>query len=188
LAQHAEDLLTAIVGSLSQIGPSMFGVQGGGVNYVPLRAGTRPNLPGLVTVQLPTTVRKGKAFKVVVRQVTNAAAKYVPPPPPIGAGTGNGHGAPAAERSVVRWRRILGSYQISIPVRTREVMLEPEERLLSVLRWIQEAIPVNDRWHPVFDRYLGIIADRVRALGGNPDLVVPPRAGTGSISVRWSSA
>ena len=56
-------------------------------------------------------------------------------------------------------------------------LLVSEERLLSVLRWILEAIPPANRWFPVFSRYVDQIADRVRALGGNPDLVYPSPRG-----------
>ena len=159
----------------------------GGVIYVPMPAATGPNLPGLLTIDLPPTVRKGQAFKVVVRQLTGATGEFFPPPPPpppIGSGTGGSNvervlpDLKAARKGLVaRWQRILGSYQISIPVRTREVMLVPEERLLSVLKWIQLSIPPNDRWFLVFNRYVEQIGDRVRALGGNPDEILPSPAG-----------
>jgi len=149
----------------------------GGLTFVPIPPGSGANLPALLTVNLPSTVRKGQAFKVVVRQVTNAAGRQITPPPPIGSGAGHGVGPLARRDVVVRWRRILGSFQISIPVRTKDVLLVSEERLLSVLRWILEAIPPANRWFPVFSRYVDQIADRVRALGGNPDLVYPSPRG-----------
>jgi hypothetical protein len=77
----------------------------------------------------------------------------------------------------MRWRRIVGSYQITIPVRTKEVILPREIRLLSVLRWILDSLSTQDRWFPVFERYVGMIADRVRDLGGDPDQVEPSPAG-----------
>jgi hypothetical protein len=40
------------------------------------------------------------------------------------------------------------------------------------LRWIQKSIPPAERWFPVFGRYVGIVADRVKALGGNPDTIL----------------
>ena len=45
-------------------------------------------------------------------------------------------------------------------------MLPRETRLLSVLRWILKSVPEDDRWYPVFSRYVGLIGDRVGALGG----------------------
>jgi hypothetical protein len=73
----------------------------------------------------------------------------------------------AAERPAFEERRILGSFQITVPVTTKENILTREERALSVLRWIQPAIPRENRWHFVFERYAAQIADRVDALGGN---------------------
>ncbi|HKT09198.1 MAG TPA: hypothetical protein VJR24_14965 [Gemmatimonadaceae bacterium] len=143
-----------------------------GLTFIPIPPGTGPNLPGLLTVQLPPTVRKGQAFKAVVRQMTNAQAKRPAPPPVIGSGTGNGDTARAGN-GVIHWRRVVGSFQLSIPVRTKDVLLTPEERLLSVTRWIAESIPPGNRWNPVFARYVDQIAARVRALGGNPDVVTP---------------
>jgi hypothetical protein len=145
-----------------------------GLSYVPVPQGAGANLPGLLTVQLPSTVRKGQAFKVVVRQVTNAAGKRPAPPPRINAPTTAG---PAVNEAVIRWRRILGSFQVSIPVRTKDVILVPEERLLGVLRWIQLAIPHDNRWFLVFERYVNEVAERVRALGGDPDKIKPSPGG-----------
>ncbi len=107
---------------------------------------------------------------MVVRELTAAFGEFFPrtaAPPPIGSGTGGDrHRTRATGRPERRARRhaasrILGSYQISIPVRTREVMLVPEERLLSVLKWIQLSIPPTDRWFLVFNRYVEQIGDRV---------------------------
>ena len=74
---------------------------------------------------------------------------------------------------------MLGSFQLNIPVETREVLLGPEERLLSVLRWIAKGMPNHNRWHPVFRRYLEQIAGRVSALGGNPSKILPSPSGDG---------
>jgi hypothetical protein len=148
-----------------------------GLTYVPVPPGLGANLPGLLTVNLPPTVHKGQAFKVIVRQATNAFGKRIRPPPPIGSGTEGGAKSLAEKDSIVRWRRILGSYQISIPVRPKDMLLAQEERLLSVIRWILEAIPSSDRWFLVFSRYTDQIADRVKALGGDPDLIQPSPRG-----------
>jgi hypothetical protein len=44
-------------------------------------------------------------------------------------------------------RHVIGTFQITIPVRTKEVLLAPEQRLLSNLRSIELAIPKRDRWY-----------------------------------------
>lgn len=53
------------------------------------------------------------------------------------------------------------------------MLLEGETRHLSVLRSISRSIPPGDRWRSVFDRYLAVLAGRVRGFGGNPDAVLP---------------
>jgi hypothetical protein len=68
-------------------------------------------------------------------------------------------------------------------VRTKDVLLPPEERRLSVLRYIGESIPTNNRWAPVFARYVDLIADRVKALGGYPDQIKPSPRGDGENGV-----
>lgn len=146
-----------------------------GLTYFPVPPGTGAHLPGMIAVDLPSTVRKGELHKVVVRQATHAQGKPIVPPPPIGSQPEIG----ARRGSIIRWRQIQGSFQISIPVRTRTVLLAPEERLLAVLRWILLSIPPTNRWFPVFSRYVDLIADRVRALGGNPDVIQPSPFGDG---------
>ena len=70
------------------------------------------------------------------------------------------------------WRRVLGVFHLTIPVSTKGELLAGEERMLSVLRWIHQAIPTDSRWYPVFLRYLEQIARRVAEMGGDPDVVV----------------
>jgi hypothetical protein len=50
-----------------------------------------------------------------------------------------------------------------------------------VFRWIAKAIPKNNRWYPVFERYLQQIADRVEAFGGNPGSILPSPLGDGKL-------
>jgi hypothetical protein len=78
-----------------------------------------------------------------------------------------------SEYDYLQWRRVLGAFQLTAPVRPRQTLLFREERHLSVLRWIAEAIPQHSRWHPVFDRYIDVIGDRVAAFGGDPSHVRP---------------
>jgi hypothetical protein len=148
-----------------------------GLSYLPVPLDGGANLPGLLTVNLPPNVVKGQAFKVVVRQLTNAEGRARPPPPPIGSENEKDIEPAAQVFKLIKWRRILGSYQISIPVLSEGVMLAPEERRLSVLRWILKAIPDSDRWFQVFNRYVDQVAIRVKALGGDPDRIQPSPSG-----------
>jgi hypothetical protein len=148
-----------------------------------------------LTIDLPGSVRHGQVFNVVVRQVRTSRVSLPPPPPPPppepGARrrrTSRAQAAIAEARAVVEvvaerpdlttfQRRILGAFQLTIPVTTRERILPREERALSVLRWIQRAIPEENRWALVFRRYVAQIGERVGALGGNPDEVTPSPSG-----------
>jgi hypothetical protein len=121
----------------------------GDVTYIPIPGPRALNIPGLLSIELPLTVVKGQKFTVTAHQVS---------------------GYP---------RRIIGSFQLTIPVHTAAEILPAEIRKLSVLRHIGESIPATNRWRLVWDRYLGEIADRVKGLGGNPDEVVPSSTGDG---------
>jgi hypothetical protein len=67
---------------------------------------------------------------------------------------------------------------VTIPVKNKaSSLLLTEEKQLAVLRWIAKAIPHDNRWYPVFRRYLERIAGRVRAFGGDPSRILPSPTG-----------
>lgn len=119
----------------------------GDISFVPLPAGRSKNIAALLTVELPANVKRGQSFQVVLHQLSG-------------------------------WpRRVLGAFQLNIPVSDKSVLLRPEVRKLSVLRHIAQSIPLEDQWHAVFVRYLDQIAGRVRGFGGDPDAVKPAADG-----------
>jgi hypothetical protein len=156
-----------------------------GITYVPIPSGGDVSLPSLFTINLPAGVRKGDVHTVAVRQVTSAAAiSREVEAAEVPARARRGRRAPAqatlaaldgtaAAQRLTRWRRVIGAFHVNIPVGTRHELLAGEERLLSVLRWIELSIPVEDRWYLVFRRYVEQIAHRVHDLGGDPTLVKP---------------
>jgi hypothetical protein len=147
------------------------------ITYIPIPPGPSLNHTGLLTIDLPPGVRKGQMFHIIVRQITHAGrAIPVPQEPQIDVRSSV---SSLAATQNFNWRQVLGTFQISIPVQSKEVMLEPEERLLSVLRWILQSIPLHDRWYLVFSQYVEEIADRVRGLGGDPDQIQPSPNGEG---------
>ena len=177
----------------------------GGVTYVPIPPGGNVNYAGLLSIDVPTTVQPGEVFDVVVRQVTNAVGERPPPPEPtpkIGAprralvGTSRPlrpgevfdvlafetqppPPSVALPSTAIEWRQVKGAFQLTIPVKVKETLLVTEERDLSVLRWIAQAIPRHSRWYPVFERYLEKIAGRVSAFGGDPTQILPSPTGDG---------
>jgi hypothetical protein len=148
----------------------------GGVTFIPIPKGTARNA-GLMTVDLAPGIRRGQVFNIVVRQITEASAKFVPPPPPPPAIAARRVQAAVNRPSQFRWRRLLGAFQITITISTKEQLLFPEERLLAWLRWIQQAIPLQNRWYLVFQRYVEQIGGRVLGFGGNPSQIPPSPTG-----------
>jgi hypothetical protein len=116
----------------------------------------------MLTINLPEGVENGQAFTVAVRQVSGQMNRRV------------------VDGSVVfapGLRHVVGSFQITIPVRKKADILAKEERLLSNLRWIEKSIPLGNRWSPVFGKYVTQIAGRVDALGGKARKVMASPSG-----------
>jgi hypothetical protein len=160
-----------------------------GITYIPIPYGANVEYAGLLSLDLPPHVRPGQRFDVVVRQVTNAYSALARPPRgmerPPEEDVERPHGKRSSDAAVVvryshRWRRVHGAFQLSMPVHgDKHALLRKEERLLSVMRWIGEAIPAHDRWRPVFERYLQELGGRVIAFGGDPRQIHPSPTGDG---------
>jgi hypothetical protein len=97
----------------------------------------------------------------------------------IQARTRNAATPEAIVQNQMTWRRVIGVFQLTIPVKNKEALLLREERDLSVLRWIAQAIPATSRWYPVFHRYLELIGERVGSFGGDPGKITPSPTGEG---------
>jgi len=111
-------------------------------------------IAGLMSLTLPPGVRVGQVYKFTVEQYSGQTLKTQ------------------------------GSFQMTIPVRPDPEILPEEIRKLSVMRYIQQAIPKSSRWSGIFVRYLDQIAARVRGFGGDPDTVKPsPDGGEGAAPV-----
>ena len=151
----------------------------GGITYVPIPPGGSVNYAGLLTVDVDASGRRGETFDVVVRQVTNAFGRKPPPPPPPPKLEDHAEGAEAIVTRGIEWRRVIGAFQLSIPVRNKEALILREERDLSLLRWIATAIPSTSRWYEVFHRYLKLIDARVASFGGDPGKIEPSPTGDG---------
>jgi hypothetical protein len=169
---------------LSRADRSTTRCQTGGVTYIPLPEGSGSgdgaNITGLMQVSLPPGIRRGELYQVIVRQLTNASGRVtllLPPPKKARTEETQIVEAPALKH----WRTVLGTFQINIPVSTREFLLEREELRLSIFRWIAEGIPDSSRWSRVFHRYLELIAIRVSELGGDPAEIKPSPNGYGGL-------
>lgn len=134
----------------------------GGISYLPIPSADG-SYPGMLTVDLPEGIVKGQVFTIVVRQVTGQQQHIV-------------MAHRVEERQSTR-RHIMGSFQVTIVVHDKTVILPTQQRVLSNLRWIERSIPANDRWSPVFGKYVAQIARRVDALGGDSSKVAPSASG-----------
>jgi len=72
---------------------------------------------------------------------------------------------------------VVGTFSVQIPVTTAETMLLPEENTLAIMRWrLGQTTPAN-RWYPVLERYIELIAARVDGLGGDSGSILPSPTG-----------
>jgi len=117
------------------------------VAYLPLPGARTTPILGLLSVELPAGIHKGERYRLVVHQLSGAKM------------------------------RVIGTFQLEVPVFQEAELLDGESIKLSLLRWVFTHISAGDPWHPVFKRYLGEIADRVQGFGGDPDLVGPSPKG-----------
>lgn len=74
----------------------------------------------------------------------------------------------AAMTAAGRWRETIGAFQLGVPVSTKAEMLLYQMRLLSVMRWRAALLSRNGRWYRTMVYYLGLLTEKVQALGGNP--------------------
>jgi Pro-kumamolisin, activation domain len=155
-----------LVHDLTATDPHTLQCPAGGTTYIPVPPGSGPNYAGLFCVQLPPGVRRGEEFKIVARQITSSLGGRQDPA---------GVKEHAVKLPPIRF--VYGSFQIAIPVSVKSEMLIPEERNLSVLRWIQQSIPAVSRWYLVFQRYIAQLEGRVTALGGDGGAVPPTQTG-----------
>jgi len=133
----------------------------GGITYLPIPPGPGTEYAGLLSVELPHGIIKGQVFNLVLRQVTRS--ERTP------------RKDPAAEHSSAR--RLLGAFQITIQVSTKAAMLPAEERTLALVRSLEQNIPPQNPWYPVFHRYVEQVAERVAGLGGKPEDIKSSDAG-----------
>lgn len=119
----------------------------GDISWVPLPAQSPRQVAALLTIVLPQTVKTGEKYRIQVRQYSRQLG------------------------------RITGTFEVLILVRNAEDMLAGEARLLAVLKSIAMGLRPTSAWFLVFQRYVAIVADRVRGLGADPNRIGPSPAG-----------
>ena len=143
------------------------------VTYIPIPPGAGGSFAGLLTVDLPASVRYGNEFDVVVSRITTrqVLAPTPPPTPPQPKAS-----QPAAARLAL-WRYITGSFLMKISVQEESIILPGDENLLAILKWRLTLIDPSNRWYPVLVRWIGYLSDRISGMGGNPSKIPPSQNG-----------
>lgn len=164
-----------------------------GISFIPIPPGTQLNQAGLLTIDLPSGIKRGQNFRAVVRQLTHKARARKTPDGPVDTSTDAIRSlaalapAPTAASSMSSrfaiWEEVTGAFEVSIPVSSRVLLFAAETRLLSILRWILATIPASDRWFLPFRRYVAETGERLQGFGGDPAAVKPDPNGLPELPV-----
>ena len=142
------------------------------VTYIPIPAGAGGSFAGLLTVDLPNTVRYGDEFDIIVRRITTKQVVVPTPPAPpkiaVPAVT-----AEADDENLLVWRYVTGSFLVRIPVQEESTILPGDENLLAILKWRLGLISPGNRWYPVLLRYISYLTGRINGMGGNASQIPP---------------
>jgi hypothetical protein len=163
------------------------------VTYVPIPHSTGESFAGLLTIDLPQTVVTGEEFNIVVRRVATRQLQRDPilleRGTRVDANTESKNGEQETEVGEVsdkkphrvtgmrNWRYVVGTFNVRIPVTTKEVMLRPDEDTLAIMKWRLQAMSPSNRWTPVLKRYIDYLSARVEGLGGDPAAIPPSLQG-----------
>ncbi len=151
---------------LSKIDTNTIACVVGDIAYIPIPARQDP-MPALLTLKLPLTVTDGEEFKIDVQQHSGPIFQRTQR-----EGGDEIEGIPGTLKDVnFSARKVLGAFRLRVVVKLGEPLLSKLVRNLAVLKYIFQSIPAGDKWHPVFVRYIGQLADQVKDLGVDPDQV-----------------
>ncbi len=153
----------------------------GNSTLIPLPEGTG-RVAGLLTIGLPAGIRKSQSFHVVVRQLHDRKV-LIPKRRPTQVETAAGATLESSTlstgegRIAVVWREVAGTFQVTMPISTKEALLLSEERLLAWLKWKLTVLPSAHRWYPILVRYAEQVGGRIKGFGGDPGRIQPSPTG-----------
>ncbi|KAH6699678.1 hypothetical protein BKA61DRAFT_661853 [Leptodontidium sp. MPI-SDFR-AT-0119] len=175
-----------------------------GNTFIPVPPGVdAKQFAALITLEFPLGIKRGQSFTVIVKQLTTdsytirrdaeeestrlqSVTRFADSKTVVATDSESSVARQSSSSIIVRegsisftWRRVLGTFAITVPVHTKTTLLAPETQLLSILRSIQLSIARTSRWYPVFNRYVEQIAGRVSDMGGDPGTVFPDPYGGG---------
>jgi hypothetical protein len=162
------------------------------VTYVPILPATGKTFAGLLTVELPNSVRIGQEFRITVRRITTRRQGKAAGEGPVISRerqvTAAVESSAHRGKAMRNWRYVTGTFQVTIPVGSDEALLLPEETTLAVLEWRREHMQPVNRWYPVLDKYIGYVRGRVDGFGGDAAGVKPSLQGVPRPLVPWGRA
>ena len=159
----------------------MVACDAGNSTLIPLPEGTG-RVAGLLTIGLPAGIRKSQSFHVVVRQLHDRKV-LIPKRRPTQVETAAGATLESSTlstgegRIAVVWREVAGTFQVTMPISTKEALLLSEERLLAWLKWKLTVLPSAHRWYPILVRYAEQVGGRIKGFGGDPGRIQPSATG-----------
>lgn len=127
------------------------------VTYIPIPAGAGGSFAGLMTIEVPASVRAGNEFDVLVRRITTKQIQT--------KRRGND--------DQLAWRYVSGCFLARISVQRESKILPADENLLAILKWRLGVIGPKNRWYPVLLRYIGYLIGRIDGMGGNASKIPP---------------
>lgn len=140
--------------------------QTGSVTFIPIPPSTSPNLAGLITLDLPSTIFAYQEFNIIVKRISTRSTSPIL----------DNNRVPVPSRSS---RYVVGAFEIRVPVSPASSLLANEENLLAVFKWKLEQIPTSNKWYPVLTRLINQVIGKVNGYGGNGSLVPPSLEGYG---------
>lgn len=143
---------------------------GSPVTYIPIPRGTGGSYAGLMTIDLPLSIRVGNEFDVLVRRITTKQVVKQRNPNNRSARLAGSVDDVAVGHQLL-WRYVSGSFLARVAVRREITILPADENLLAILTWRLTLIGAGNRWYPVLLRYISYLSARVVAMGGDPSKV-----------------
>jgi hypothetical protein len=119
------------------------------VTYVPIPPGSGENYAGLLTIDLPDTVRTGQEFNVVVRRVVTAHQTRQPPPRPPGLEAAVPAEAPRRARQAAAKTAVAPAAPRPPGTVTTFEPLRPAARSEAMVPRAREQVAVHHSWRYV---------------------------------------
>ncbi|GEM_PF-2106854 len=145
----------------------------GPVTYIPIPFGAGGSFAGLLTIDLPASVRVGHEFEVLVRRISTKQMRTTDKRTKDRRFPAAQANIDTVDRAPLAWRYISGSFLAKISVQAESRILPEDENLLAILKWRLGLIGPGHRWYRVLLRYIAYLTGRIDGMGGNASKIPP---------------